>query len=102
LRQVHRIIDAGLLDGAVERRGNARLLSRNALVGLKLAYDTPDILTLEGRRAVIEAILRHPRQSVIRARTVAVDTRDAAQAVRAGRDQLTKARRIVKTDPAVL
>jgi len=102
LRQVHRIIDAGLLDGAVERRHNARLLSRNALVGLKLAYDTADMLTLEGRRAVIEAILRHPRQSVIRARTVAVDTRDAAQAVRAGRDQLTKACRIVKKDPAVL
>src|SRR6266581_4652736 len=35
LRQVHRIIDAGLLGGAVKRRRNARLLTRSALVGLK-------------------------------------------------------------------
>lgn len=102
LRQVHRIIDAGLLDGAVERQRNARLLSPGALVGLKLAYDTADVLTLEGRRAVIEAAIRHPRQSVVRARAVSVDTRGAAQAVREGRDQLTRARRMVAKNPAIL
>jgi uncharacterized protein (DUF433 family) len=102
LRQVHRIIDAGLLDGAVERRRNARLLARSALVGLKLAYDTADMLTLEGRRTIVGAILQHPRQLVIQAHAVTVDTRDAVQAVRAGHYQLTKARRIVTSDPATL
>src|SRR5947209_2785911 len=46
LRQVHRIIDAGLLGGAVKRRHHSRMLTRNALVGLKLAHDTADVLTL--------------------------------------------------------
>jgi hypothetical protein len=40
LRQVHRIIDAGLLDGAVKRRGGARLVAAKALTGLKLAHET--------------------------------------------------------------
>ena len=102
LRQVHRIIDAGLLEGAVERRHSTRLLTRGALVGLKLAYDTADVLTLEGRRTVVGAILRHPGQVVIRTNAVTVDTRNAAQVVRAGHDQLTKARRIVTSDPAIL
>jgi uncharacterized protein (DUF433 family) len=102
LRQVHRIIDAGLLEGAVERRHSARLLTRGALVGLKLAYDTADVLTLEGRRTVIGAILQHPGQFVIRTNAVTVDTRNAAQVVRAGHDQLAKARRIVTSDPAIL
>lgn len=53
LRQVHRIIDAGLLQGAVKRRRNARLLTRNALVGLKVAHETADVLTPESRRAVV-------------------------------------------------
>lgn len=102
LRQVHRIIDAGLLEGVVDRRRNARLLARSALVGLKLAYETADVLTLEGRRTVVAEIIRHPRRLVIRAHAIAVDTRDAAQAVRSGLDQLAKARRIVTSDPKVL
>src|SRR5262249_18766711 len=57
LRQVHRIIDAGLLDGAVKRRRNNRLLPRNALIGLKLAHDTAAVLTLEARRAVIASLI---------------------------------------------
>ena len=80
LRQVHRIIDAGLLDGAVKRRRNARLLPRNALVGLRLAHDTADVLTLETRRAVIASLLRRPRPRTIRAEAVVVDARPAARA----------------------
>jgi len=48
LRQVHRIIDAGLLGAAVKRRNNARLLAPRGLVGLRLAHDTADALTLQG------------------------------------------------------
>ena len=63
LRQVHRIIDAGLLGGAVKRRRNARLLKRNALIGLKLAHETADVLTAEGRRIVVSKLIRRPRQA---------------------------------------
>ena len=102
LRQVHRIIDAGLLEGAVMRQRNARLLKRNALVGLKLAHETANLLTAEGRRVVVAKLIRRPRQAVIRADAVVVDARPAAKAVRSGLDKLTKARRLVSSPPGVL
>ncbi len=102
LRQVHRIIDAGLLGGAVRRRQHSRLLTRSALVALKLAHDTADVLTPESRRAMAARLIRQPRQSVIRADLIAVDARPAAKAVRAGLDQLAKARRIVSISSEVL
>jgi len=102
LRQVHRIIDDGLLGGAVRRRHNARLLARGALVGLKLAHETADVLTRESRRAVVATLIRRPRQPVIRAAAVVVDARPAVKAVRLGLDQLAKARRIVSTAPDIL
>jgi uncharacterized protein (DUF433 family) len=102
LRQVHRIIDAGLLEGAVKRRRNARLLKRNALIGLKLAHETADVLTAQGRRAVVATLIRRPGQAVIRTASVVVDSRAAAKSVRSGLDQLTKARRFVSITPGVL
>jgi uncharacterized protein (DUF433 family) len=102
LRQVHRIIDAGLLGGAVKRRHHSRMLTRNALVGLKLAHDTADVLTPESRRAVVATLIRRPHQSVVRADVIVVDARPAAQAVRHGLDQLARARRIVSIAPDVL
>jgi len=102
LRQVHRIIDAGLLDGAVKRRRNARLLPRDALVGLRLAHDTADVLTPETRRAVVTSLLRRPRRSAIRAAAVVVDARPAARAVRSGLKQLAKARQAISSSREVL
>jgi uncharacterized protein (DUF433 family) len=102
LRQVHRIIDAGLLEGAVRRQRNARLLKRNALVGLKLAHEMADVLTPKGRRDVVATLIRRPRQAIVRSHAVVVDARPAAKAVRSGLDQLTKARRLVSSTPGVL
>jgi uncharacterized protein (DUF433 family) len=102
LRQVHRIIDAGLLEGAVTRQRNARLLKPNALIGLKLAHETADVLTAESRRAMVAKLISRPRQGIIRANAVVVDARPAAKAVRSGLDQLTKARRLVSSTPGVL
>jgi uncharacterized protein (DUF433 family) len=102
LRQVHRIIDAGLLDGAVKRWRNTRLLPCNALVGLRLAHDTADVLTLETRRAVVRSLLHGRGPGTIRADAVVVDARPAARAVRSGIKQLTKARQAVSSSPEVL
>jgi uncharacterized protein (DUF433 family) len=102
LRQVHRIIDAGLLGGAVKRRRHARLLARKALIGLRLAHDTANVLTPASRRAVVATLIRRPQQSMIRAAAVVVDARPAAKTVRSGLDQLTKARAIVSCAPDVL
>jgi len=102
LRQVHRIIDAGLLKGAVRRRHNARLLARGALVGLKLAHETADVLTRESRRAVVAILIRRPRQPIVRAAAVVVDARQAVKVVQSGLDQLAKARRMVSSTTEVL
>jgi uncharacterized protein (DUF433 family) len=102
LRQVHRIIDAGLLKGAVKRRRNARMLARSALVGLKLAHETADVLSPVSRRAMVATLIRRPNQPVIRANAIIVDARPAAKAVRLGLDQLTKARRAVSIASNVL
>jgi uncharacterized protein (DUF433 family) len=102
LRQVHRIIDAGFLDGAVKRRDSARLVAAKALTGLKLAHDTAGLLTLRGRRAGVTSLIRRPRQGLIRAGFVVVDARPAAQAVRSGLSLLSKARGIVSKSRDVL
>src|ERR1700726_2134634 len=75
LRQVHRIIDAGLLGGAVKRRDKTRLLAPKALGGLKLAPETANVLTLQSRRAVVATSIRQPRQATIRTDVVVVDAR---------------------------
>src|SRR5260370_38768310 len=102
LRQVHRIIDAGLLGAAVKRRNKARLPAPRGLVGLSLAQDTADVLTLQGRRAVVATSIRSPRQSLIRADMIVVDARPAAQTVRFGLSLLAKARGMVSSTPEVL
>jgi uncharacterized protein (DUF433 family) len=102
LRQVHRIIDAGLLDGAVKRRGGARLVAATALTGLKLAHETAGLLTLRGRRAVVASLIRRPRQGLIGAGFVVVDARPAVRAVRSGLSLLTKVRGIVSVSRDVL
>jgi uncharacterized protein (DUF433 family) len=103
LRQVHRIIDAGLLEGAVRRGGaNGRLLPRQALVALKLAHQTANVLTLEGRRAVAAASIRSPQRSLIGVHSVVVDARPAAESVRSGLDRLGKSLAIVSVSRGVL
>jgi uncharacterized protein (DUF433 family) len=102
LHQVHRIIDAGLLDGAVKQRDNARLLAPRALVALKLAHETAGVLTLQSRRAVAASSIRRPRQSMIRTDLVVIDARPAARAVRSGLSQLAKARGIASSTSGVL
>jgi uncharacterized protein (DUF433 family) len=102
LQQVHRIIDAGLLEGAVKWRDNARLVTLKALVALKLAHETADVLTPETRRAIVAALIRRPNQPVVRADVVVVDSRSLAKAVRSGLDQLARARRMVSRTPNVL
>src|SRR5258708_27723573 len=101
LRQVHRIIDAGLLGGAVRQRDKVRLLAQKALVGLRLAHETADVLTLQSRRAVVATSIRSPRQSMIRTDMVVVDARPAARAGRSGLRQVTKAPCAVSSTPRV-
>ena len=102
VKQVHRIIDAGLLDDAARAGNRARTVRRDGLVGLKLAHETTEILTLEGRRRLVRFVLDHPDAMTARERQVSVDVRSMKGDVRKGLALLAKARAAVSRDDAVL
>lgn len=102
LRQVHRIIDAGLLDGATSGGKRSRAVRHEGLIGLKLAHETTDMFTLVGRRKLVRYLLDHPDARAARARDVSVDLRTIKSEVRKGLSALAKARDAVVCDRAVL
>ena len=102
LKQVHRIIDAGLLDSAARSCKGSRMVLRKSLVGLKLAYETADILTVEGRRRLVRHQLDHPGTRTAREDSVSVDLRTMKAEVRRGLSVLDKAMKIIATDKGVL
>lgn len=102
LKRVHRIIDAGLLGGSVRRDKGARVISRHALIGLKLAHETTRILTLEGRRRLVRHVLDDPGSTTVRESTVSVDVRPMRDEVQRGMASLERARQMIVRDEGVL
>lgn len=102
LKQVHRIIDAGLLDGAASGARRSRAVRREGLVGLKLAHETTGLLTLDGRRRLVRYLLEHPDAAAARERDVSVNLRAMKGAVKKGLSTLERARAAVACDDAVL
>ena len=101
LRQVHRIIDADLLNSAASG-GRSRTVHRDGLLALKLAHETTDLVTLDGRRRLVRYLLDHPGATKARERQVFVDVRTMKDEVRKGLSRLTRARNAVACDDAVL
>ncbi len=102
LKQVRRIIDAGLLDGATSGGKRARAVRREGLLGLKLAHETMDLLTAIGRRRLVRYLLEHPDAKQAQAQDVSVDLRAMKGEVKKGLAALAKARGAVVRDPAIL
>ena len=102
LKQVHRIIDAGVLDAAGSGNGRSRAVHCDALVGLKLAHETTDLVTLDGRRRLVRYLLDHPEARMARERDVSVDVRGMKAEVQRGLSILASARDAVECDAAVL
>lgn len=102
LKQVHRIIDAGLLGDAAHGGNRVRAIHRDGLVGLKLAHETTEVVTLEGRRRLVRFVLDHPQTITARERHVSVDVRSVKCDVRNGLSLLAKACEMVSCDDAVL
>jgi uncharacterized protein (DUF433 family) len=103
LKQVHRIVDAGLLNGAVENRAGTRVIvGGRGLVGLKLAYETADLLTPEGRRRLVGHLLRRPQARKVEENALTVDVRRIENAIRRRLNALEKARKMVAIDKDVL
>ena len=102
LRQVHRIIDAGVLGSAAGRREDSRAVHYDGLVSLKLAYETTAIVTLDGRRRLVRYLLDHPEAETARLRDVSVDVRSMTDEVSTGLSCLARARETITVDDAVL
>lgn len=102
LKQVHRIIDAGLLGDMVRRRKGARVILSRALVGLKLAHETTDMLTLEGRRRLVRHLLDDPDARTVQEHAISVDVRPMKSDVRRGLTSLDKAKKMIVIDKDVL
>lgn len=102
LRQVHRIIDAGVLGSAAGRREKSRAVHCDGLVSLKLAHETTAIFTLAGRRRLVRYLLGHLDAETVRLRDVSVDVRSMRDAVQEGLSRLARARETIEADDAVL
>ena len=102
LKQVHRIIDAGLLVGAVERRRGARLIGGRGLLALKLAYAVADVLKPDARRRAILRVLEGPGDPVICERAVMIELSRLAAELDEGLAELEAAKAMVATDPEIM
>ncbi|MCY3824569.1 MAG: DUF433 domain-containing protein [Nitrospinae bacterium] len=102
LKQVHRIIDSGLLGAAAKSHKGSRVVLRDGLVGLRLAHETTDTLTLDGRRRLVRYLLENPKAATARENHVSVDVRPMKGQVRRGLSRLTRARKMIAADEAVL
>ena len=102
LKQVHRIVDAGLLQGVVENRSGTRVILGRGLVGLKFAHETAGLLSPEGRRRLVRRLLERPDAKTVQEDAVTVDVRPMEAAVRRGLTTLEKAKKIVTVDKDVL
>lgn len=102
LKQVHRIIDAGLLGDAAARRNGARVVLGAGLIGLRLAYQLGTVLTPEGRRRLIRRLLDEPTAEAVHDEFLSVDLRVMAKTVLRRVGLLAEARQMVETDDNVL
>ena len=102
LRQVHRIIDTGVLGSAAARREGSRLVYGDGLVSLKLIHETTAIFTLDGRRRLVRYLLDHPEAETACVDDVSVDVRGMQEEVQRGLSRLARARETITVDEAVL
>lgn len=102
LKHVHRIIDAGLLAGAVETRRGTRMIGAPGLLALKLAYVTADVLKPEARRRAVLRLLEEPSKPVFREQAVTVEVAEIEAELEEGLAELEAAKAMVATDPEIM
>lgn len=102
LRQVHRVIDAGVLGNAAGRREGSRSVHCDGLVSLRLVHETTAIFTLDGRRRLVRYLLGNPDAETARLHDVSVDIRSIRNDIQTGLSRLARARETITTDDAVL
>ena len=102
LKQVHRIIDTGLLGDAAEIRKGTRVVSKHALIGLKLAHETAGLLTLNSRRRLVRHALHDPEVRVVREHAVSIHVQPIKNDVKRGVTSLERAKKMISSDQEIL
>jgi uncharacterized protein (DUF433 family) len=102
LKQVHRIIDSGLLLDGVQTHAGMRVVFGRALIGLRLAHLTADTLTLDARRRVIRRVLEEPKAIRIQDDAVSVAVSPVAVEISDGLATLERAKAMVSSDPSIM
>ncbi|MFD2051912.1 DUF433 domain-containing protein [Mesorhizobium calcicola] len=102
LKQVHRIIDAGLLRGRVETRRGSRVIVGSGLVGLRLAWLTSQTLTPAARRRIVKNAIAAEAVTMVADDPLRVDLKPITAEVKSGLGRLRKAKAMVVRDPNVL
>ena len=98
---VRRIINAGLLrDFSKPKR--KLMISKRELVGLKLAYETTEILTLESRRRLVRRVLDDPDATTVREDTVSFDVCAIKKNIKRGIASLERAKEFIVSDKDIL
>lgn len=102
LKQVHRLIDTGLL-GRFERGSkHGRTLRPYELYGLTLAHEVTGLLTRKGRERLVRKLLERPDANLVREHCISVDLAAIREKVAHGGLRLKIASKNVSRDPAVL
>ena len=102
LKQVHRIIDAGLLGRSDRGNKHGRTLQPHELHGLTLAHEVTGLLTPKGRERLVRKLLDHPDVNSVREQCISADLTSIKEKVSHGGLRLKIASKNVSRDPAVL
>jgi uncharacterized protein (DUF433 family) len=100
-RQVNRIIDAGLLVGRVKTLTGNRVIVRNGLVGLRLAFLMADTLTPKARKRIVGQAISGDVKDVVEDAELTVKIEPIATLVEAGLKRLDRVNALVSVDPDV-
>ena len=102
LTKARRIIYSGLMgDFATIHKGTWMIL-KNALVGLKFAYEMTEFLTAERRRRLVGHVLEDPDAKTVRESVVSIDVRPFKNDVERGIESLDKAKGMISSESGIL
>ena len=102
LKTVRWILREGLLCDFAEKHKGKWMISKRALVGLKLAYETAGTLTLEDRRRLVRHVLEYPVTETVREDAVSFDMCSMKNDVKRRLASLDKAKRIIVSKKDIL
>ena len=102
LTKARRIIYSGLLGNFATIHKGTRMILKDALVGLKFAYEMTEFLTAERRRRLVGHVLEDPDAKTVRESVVSIDVRPFKNDVERGIESLDRAKGMISSESGIL